>query len=109
MRFRLRRKTKRFFKRLLLSSPLFFIGWFFYLLLRSPSAAPAATIIVELTPERIERGQYLFDAVCACGTCHSERDYKKFGAPIDPKGNRARAILRRCRSMDYREPLLRGT
>jgi mono/diheme cytochrome c family protein len=85
MRFRLRRKTKRFFKRLLLSTPFLAIGWFFYLLLRSPSSAPAATITVELTPERVERGQYLFDAICACGTCHSERDYKKFGGPISPK------------------------
>jgi mono/diheme cytochrome c family protein len=86
MRFRLRRKTKRFFKRLILASPLFLIGWFFYLLLRSPSSAPAATITVDMSPDRIERGQYLFDSICACGTCHSERDYKKFGAPIDPKG-----------------------
>lgn len=85
MRFRLRRKTKRFFKRLLLSTPFLAIGWFFYLLLRSPSAAPAATITVDMSPERVERGQYLFDAICACGTCHSERDYKKFGGPINPK------------------------
>jgi cytochrome c553 len=86
MRFRLRRKTKRFFKRLILSTPLLLIGWFFYLLVRSPSAAPAATITVDMSPERIERGRYLFDAICACGSCHSERDYKKFAGPIDPKG-----------------------
>lgn len=86
MRFRFRRKTKRFFKRLILSSPLFLIGWFFYLLFRGPSSAPAATISVDMSPQKIERGQYLFDAVCACGACHSERNYKLFGAPINPKG-----------------------
>ncbi len=84
MRFRLRRKTKRFFKRLILSSPLFIIGWFLYLLLRSPSSQPAQNITVDLSPARIERGKYLFDAVCACGSCHSERDFKKFGGPLLP-------------------------
>jgi mono/diheme cytochrome c family protein len=86
MAFRFRRRTKRFFKRLLLSTPFLAIGWFFYLLLRSPSSAPAATIAVDMSPQNVERGQYLFDAICACGSCHSERDYKKFAGPIDPKG-----------------------
>jgi mono/diheme cytochrome c family protein len=86
MAFRLRRRTKRFFKRLILSLPFLALGWFFYLLLRSPSSAPAVTITVEPSQAKIERGKYLFEAVCACGSCHSERDYKRFGAPINSKG-----------------------
>jgi Cytochrome c len=84
--FRLRRKTKRFFRRLIFSTPFIAMGWFLYLLLRSPSAAPAATITVDSSPARLERGEYLFNAVCACGSCHSERDYKRFGGPMNPKG-----------------------
>jgi cytochrome c553 len=82
MRFRLRRKTKRFFKRLILGTPLYVLAWFLYLLLRSASSQAAPNISVDMSPARIERGEYLFNAVCACGSCHSERDYKKFGGPL---------------------------
>ncbi len=85
MRFRLRRKTKRFLFRLILGIPLYLLGWLLYLLFRSPSSAPPENIRVDMGPAQLERGAYLFNAVCACGSCHSERDYSKFGAP--QKGN----------------------
>jgi mono/diheme cytochrome c family protein len=86
MRVRLRRKTKRFLGRLILASPLFLIGWLLYLLFRSASSAPPENITVEMSPARVERGHYLFESICACGSCHSQRDYKKFGAPVKDTG-----------------------
>lgn len=59
------------------------LGW---LLLRKPAAAPPSSIRVPMTPERIARGKYLFEAVADCDGCHSERDFSRFGGPIVPSG-----------------------
>jgi hypothetical protein len=37
---------------------------------------------VEMTPERVARGEYLFKVAADCGGCHSERDWSKFSAPV---------------------------
>jgi hypothetical protein len=55
---------------------------FLYMVLRQPSSAPPSTITVEMTPERIERGQYLFDHLLDCDGCHSERDFSRLGGPV---------------------------
>lgn len=55
-------------------------------ILRKPALAPPANITVSLTPERIERGRYLFQTMAECGGCHSDRDYSRFGAPVRPGG-----------------------
>ena len=41
-------------------------------------------ITVPRTPERVERGKYLSEGLLQCFVCHSERDWKKPGAPPIP-------------------------
>lgn len=36
----------------------------------------------EVTPQRIERGKYIFNALSACQVCHSQHDYTKHGHPV---------------------------
>jgi mono/diheme cytochrome c family protein len=42
----------------------------------------APKIIVEKTPERIKRGEYLANSVAVCMDCHSKRDWTKFAGPM---------------------------
>jgi hypothetical protein len=58
---------------------------FAYLYLRKPSSAPASNIRVAMTPERIERGKYLF-ALADCDGCHSERDVTRQYWPVVESG-----------------------
>src|SRR5262245_39487465 len=52
-----------------------------YMVLRKPASAPALDIKVEMTPERIARGKYIF-TVSDCTGCHSGRDFGRFGGPV---------------------------
>jgi hypothetical protein len=54
-----------------------------------PKAEPPVNVTVELTPERIARGEYLANHVNVCIDCHSNRDWSKFSGPIIP-GTEAR-------------------
>ena len=49
-----------------------------------PDVGDAPDLKVDYTPERIERGKYLANAVNVCMDCHSTRDWTKFSAPIKP-------------------------
>jgi hypothetical protein len=49
-----------------------------------PDVGEAADLKIEATPERIERGRYLANAVNLCMDCHSTRDWTKFSGPITP-------------------------
>ena len=49
-----------------------------------PDVGDAVELKVDATPERIERGQYLANAVNACMDCHSTRDWSKFSGPVIP-------------------------
>lgn len=51
-----------------------------YLFVRKPTSVPPPDIKVQISPERIARGQYLF-ALADCGGCHSPRDFTRFGGP----------------------------
>jgi mono/diheme cytochrome c family protein len=52
-----------------------------------PRSAPPSADPVEVTPARLARGEYLFNAVLGCPVCHSERDFSLFGAPpVQPFG-----------------------
>jgi hypothetical protein len=82
----MRRRTKRFFRRVLLTIPVLAIAAFLYLLFRGPSAVKAADIRVVSTPDRLERGEYLFTALLACDDCHSERDFSRLGGPAATQG-----------------------
>ncbi len=48
-------------------------GGFAYLTLRQPASKPAANVKVSATPDRIERGRYLY-TVADCDGCHSPAD-----------------------------------
>jgi mono/diheme cytochrome c family protein len=56
-----------------------------YLYLRKPAQAPAPSIRVPMTPERIARGKYLF-TVADCDGCHSQRDFERMGGPVVESG-----------------------
>ena len=55
------------------------IGWRPIL---GPSARPATARSFERTPQRLQRGQYLANAVSGCLFCHSEHDWASPGEPI---------------------------
>jgi len=49
-----------------------------------PSVGAAPEMKVQITPERVERGKYLANAVVVCMDCHSTRDWSKFAGPVKP-------------------------
>ncbi|MBZ5537958.1 MAG: cytochrome c [Acidobacteriia bacterium] len=53
-----------------------------YYFLRTPDMAPPSSIRVEMTEARVARGKYLFENVCDCDGCHSERDFTRFAGPV---------------------------
>ena len=57
-----------------------------YLFLRKPVQAPASSIKVVMTPERIARGKYIFHNVADCDGCHSQRDFSLVGGPVVESG-----------------------
>jgi hypothetical protein len=79
---RIKRRTKRFFKRVLLAIPITLLCAFFYLLLRRPASAPPSDIVVAMTPVQLERGEYLFTTLLDCDGCHSERDFSRLAGPM---------------------------
>ncbi|MCS7041618.1 MAG: cytochrome c [Bryobacteraceae bacterium] len=55
-----------------------------FIALATPKSQPAAAVRVQPTPERIERGRYLFHQLADCAGCHSPRDPAKFAMIADP-------------------------
>ncbi len=49
-----------------------------YVKLALPNVGEAPDLVIERTPERIERGKYLAHNVAVCIDCHSARDWGKF-------------------------------
>jgi mono/diheme cytochrome c family protein len=47
-----------------------------------PAQRPAPDLTVERTPKRLARGRYLVENVLACGDCHSQRDWSRYGGPV---------------------------
>lgn len=58
------------------------VSFVLYLTLALPNVGPAPDLKVEMTPERIARGEYLANNVMSCADCHSQRDFTKYAAPI---------------------------
>ncbi len=56
-------------------------GALIYLKFVLPDVGPAPQLKVELTPERIARGEYLANHVAVCIDCHSSRDWTRFSGP----------------------------
>ena len=57
-----------------------------YLYTRKPASAPPLTIKVDMSPQRIARGKYLFENVSDCEGCHSQHDETRFGRPVLANG-----------------------
>src|SRR5690554_1631521 len=55
---------------------------FVYVKFVLPDTGPAPDIVIEVTPERVERGSYLANHVMVCADCHSMRDFSRFSGPI---------------------------
>ena len=51
---------------------------------KATTPRPLRTLVVARTSERVERGRYLSEGLLQCFICHSERDWKKPGAPPIP-------------------------
>lgn len=49
-----------------------------------PDIPVQADLKVEITPERVARGEYLANSVCVCMDCHSTRDWNSFSGPLVP-------------------------
>jgi hypothetical protein len=58
------------------------VGFLGYFLLILPRDLPVPDLQVDMSPERIERGEYLANQVLGCIYCHSERDWSIFGGPV---------------------------
>jgi mono/diheme cytochrome c family protein len=59
----------------------FTIGWRPFI---GPRARALTSQKFEATPQRLERGRYLSNAVSGCSFCHSEHDWSKPDRPIPP-------------------------
>ncbi len=57
-------------------------GGIAYLGLTRPQMRAAPNIKVAMTPERIDRGRYLFENVAHCDGCHSPHDWTKLMGPV---------------------------
>jgi hypothetical protein len=55
-----------------------------YITLALPNVGDPENIKVELTPQRVARGEYLVKHVVLCVDCHSLRNWSKFAAPMIP-------------------------
>ena len=69
---------------LLLVVVLFAVGAIAYVTQALPDIDAPADLKVELTPERVARGEYLANSVCVCMDCHSTRDWNTFSGPLVP-------------------------
>ncbi len=78
---------KKFLRILLFLVLLVFVvigGMLIYVKTVLPDIGPAPDITVEITPERVERGEYLANHVWLCMDCHSDRDWNTFSGPPIP-------------------------
>ncbi len=55
---------------------------FAYFYFRSPAMQPPINIAVDKSPERVERGKYIFTRISDCDFCHSEQDPTRLALPI---------------------------
>lgn len=60
------------------------VGTTLYLASAYPDVPPPEPLKVEMTPERVGRGHYLFHNVAGCATCHSTRDWSQYAGPVTP-------------------------
>lgn len=58
------------------------VGIITYVSTALPNVGEPEDIKIEVTPELVERGEYLAETVSGCIDCHSIRDYTKWAGPI---------------------------
>src|SRR5580765_5975116 len=58
-----------------------------------PEIAPPANITVDKSPERIERGRYLYTTLADCDSCHAEHDYTRLYSPLASPARGTGAVL----------------
>lgn len=75
---------KNAIKILLLLIAVFIVSGYIYFNSRYPEVEEAPYVQIVSSPERIERGKYLFNNVAGCVDCHSERDFTKLSGPVIP-------------------------
>ncbi|MBX2983831.1 MAG: c-type cytochrome [Flavobacteriales bacterium] len=63
---------------------LVIVGGLTYVTQALPNIPVPADLHVEMTPERVARGEYLANHVTICMDCHSTRDWNKFSGPVEP-------------------------
>ncbi len=78
------KKVFKVFGILLLVLVLVIVGAITYVTKALPDIPVRTDLRVELTPERIARGEYLANSVCVCMDCHSTRDWNKYSGPLEP-------------------------
>ena len=61
---------------------LIFLAAFGYFYFRSPATAAPMNIVVDKSPERVARGEYIFTRLSYCDDCHSEQDFSKLARPV---------------------------
>jgi len=61
-----------------------FVSMLGYIKFALPNIDAAPVFKVELTPDRIARGEYLANHVSVCIDCHSTRDWSRFSGPPTP-------------------------
>lgn len=57
------------------------LSGYIYFNTKYPMVNAPKDLHVEITPERVERGKYLFNHVAGCADCHTPRDLTSFGFP----------------------------
>ncbi|MCX6291478.1 MAG: c-type cytochrome [Bacteroidetes bacterium] len=57
-------------------------GFSIYFHSKFPVKIEATNVKVEVTPERLKRGEYLVQHVVGCVDCHSDRDFHYYAGPI---------------------------
>lgn len=58
------------------------VGIITYVSTALPNVGDPEELVVEVTPELLERGKYLVESVSGCIDCHSVRDFSKWAGPI---------------------------
>jgi hypothetical protein len=69
---------------ILITLIIILIGGYSYMQLAFPKVGPAPEMFIEITPERIERGEYLAYNVMLCMDCHAVRDWSIYSGPPTP-------------------------
>ncbi len=78
------KKLKKILLWLVIAIVVVLIAAMSYVKVALPDVGAAPKMKVEMTPERIARGEYLANHVSICIDCHSKRDWSRFSGPPTP-------------------------